>query len=98
MTNAASKSPGAERVISGVSRPDDENLDLSLRPRQLAEFVGQAQVKDNLTIGIKAAQLRGGAAGSYHPLWAAGLGQNYPGPHHCPGNGGEHQGYFRPGH
>lgn len=59
MTNAASKSPGAERVISGVSRPDDENLDLSLRPRQLAEFVGQAQVKDNLSIGIKAAKLRG---------------------------------------
>lgn len=59
LTNAASKSPGVERVISGVSRPDDENLDLSLRPRQLAEFVGQAQVKDNLSIGIKAAKLRG---------------------------------------
>lgn len=59
MTDTARKSTGAERVISGTARPDDENLELSLRPRHLAEFVGQAQVKDNLNIGIRAAKLRG---------------------------------------
>lgn len=49
---------GPDRVISGDSQPDDENLDLSLRPRRLADFVGQSQVKDNLSIGIQAAKLR----------------------------------------
>jgi Holliday junction DNA helicase RuvB len=48
-----------ERVISGDSQPDDETLDLSLRPRRLSNFVGQAQVKDNLSIGIQAARIRG---------------------------------------
>ncbi|HZA21253.1 MAG TPA: Holliday junction branch migration DNA helicase RuvB [Dehalococcoidia bacterium] len=48
-----------ERVISGDSQPDDETLDLSLRPRRLSDFVGQAQVKDNLSIGIQAARIRG---------------------------------------
>ena len=49
---------GSERIVSGSSQSDDANLDLSLRPRRLAEFVGQAQVKDNLDIGIQAAKLR----------------------------------------
>ena len=52
---------GQDRVISGDAQADDENLDLSLRPRRLADFVGQAPVKDNLSIGIQAAKLRGEA-------------------------------------
>ena len=52
---------GADRVISGDSLPGDANLDLSLRPRRLDDFVGQAPVKDNLSIGIQAAKLRGEA-------------------------------------
>ena len=52
---------GADRVISGDSLPGDTNLDLSLRPRRLDDFVGQAPVKDNLNIGIQAAKLRGEA-------------------------------------
>lgn len=51
--------PGNDRVISGDTQPDDETLDLSLRPRRLSDFVGQSQVKDNLNIGIQAAKLRG---------------------------------------
>lgn len=47
-----------ERLVSGRVQPDDEHLDLSLRPRRLAEFVGQTQVKDNLNIAIRAATLR----------------------------------------
>jgi Holliday junction DNA helicase RuvB len=50
---------GPDRMISGNSQPDDETLDLSLRPRRLSDFVGQAQVKDNLSIGIQAAKMRG---------------------------------------
>ncbi|MFQ6030121.1 MAG: Holliday junction branch migration DNA helicase RuvB [Dehalococcoidia bacterium] len=46
-------------MISGVAQADDENLDLSLRPRRLQDFVGQQGVKDNLSIGVQAAKLRG---------------------------------------
>ena len=59
LKDSGANSPDPERVISGAAQPDDDNLDLSLRPRRLAEFVGQAQVKDNLGIGIQAAKLRG---------------------------------------
>ena len=52
---------GSGRIISGDSQPGDLNLDISLRPRQLDDFVGQDQVKDNLRIGIQAAKLRGEA-------------------------------------
>jgi Holliday junction DNA helicase RuvB len=48
-----------ERLVSGQVQQDDEHLDLSLRPRRLVDFVGQAQVKDNLSIAIQAARLRG---------------------------------------
>ena len=47
------------RIVSGDSQPDDENIDVSLRPRRLSEFVGQATVKENLAIGIQAAKMRG---------------------------------------
>ena len=46
----------AQRLISGESQPDD--IDLSLRPRRLDDFVGQAHVKDNLSIAIQASKMR----------------------------------------
>jgi holliday junction DNA helicase RuvB len=51
----------APRVVSGKLGPDDTILDANLRPRKLADFIGQQRVKDNLDIGIKAAQKRGEA-------------------------------------
>ena len=47
----------AERLVSGIAQPED--LDLSLRPRRMADFVGQSQTKDNLGIAIEAAKIRG---------------------------------------
>ena len=44
-------------LIAGEPQPDD--LDLSLRPRRLTDFVGQAHVKENLDIAIQAAKIRG---------------------------------------
>src|SRR5207248_2990601 len=38
---------------------DDEQFDLTLRPRMLSEYVGQAQVRENLTILLEAARRRG---------------------------------------
>jgi Holliday junction DNA helicase RuvB len=47
-----------ERVVSGKLGADDTSLDTSLRPRCLADFVGQTKVKENLKIAITAAKGR----------------------------------------
>ncbi|MCI0859777.1 MAG: Holliday junction branch migration DNA helicase RuvB, partial [Chloroflexi bacterium] len=47
----------AQRLVSGELQLDDQ--DFSLRPRRLADFVGQAHVKDNLGIAVQAAKMRG---------------------------------------
>ncbi|OPX19222.1 MAG: Holliday junction branch migration DNA helicase RuvB [Desulfobacca sp. 4484_104] len=51
----------AERFISPQRQPEDLGLEPGLRPRSLAEFVGQDEVKRNLEIAIAAAQGRGEA-------------------------------------
>jgi Holliday junction DNA helicase RuvB len=48
-----------ERILSGKTRQEDVALDTSLRPRRLADYVGQEKIKDNLRIAIAAAQQRG---------------------------------------
>ena len=54
-----SSQDGAERVVSGKPREEDASLDTTLRPKRLADFLGQEKVKDNLKIAIAAAQGRG---------------------------------------
>jgi len=46
-------------VVDPHELPEDEQLDLTLRPRTLAEYVGQDQVKENLSILLEAAKRRG---------------------------------------
>jgi len=48
-----------ERIISAKRREEDVVLDRGLRPKQLADFVGQDKVKENLRIAMVAAQGRG---------------------------------------
>ena len=48
----------SERLVTAEERTEDQEFDRSLRPRQLAEFIGQAAVKANLEILIKAARGR----------------------------------------
>jgi holliday junction DNA helicase RuvB len=47
-----------ERIVSSEGRKDEANIELSLRPEALNEYIGQTAVKDNLRIFIKAAKLR----------------------------------------
>ena len=47
-----------DRIISPLQKQDDASLDVALRPKQLADFVGQQKVKDNLDIFIQAARKR----------------------------------------
>jgi Holliday junction DNA helicase RuvB len=51
----------SERVTTSVLVPDEEELDSSLRPRSLEEFVGQERVKEQLAIALEAAKGRGEA-------------------------------------
>jgi holliday junction DNA helicase RuvB len=48
------------RIQDPVELPDDD-LDRSLRPRRLVDFVGQTAVKDQLAVSIEAAASRGEA-------------------------------------
>ncbi|HEX6046612.1 MAG TPA: Holliday junction branch migration DNA helicase RuvB [Pyrinomonadaceae bacterium] len=46
-------------TVKDASRTDEDGqLDLTLRPTRIAEYIGQRQVKENLRIYMKAAQLR----------------------------------------
>ena len=47
-----------ERLVAPDARPAD-GLDQALRPRRLAELIGQDQIKENLNILISAARKRG---------------------------------------
>ena len=55
------RTPGVERVHDPVALPAEDELDRSLRPRTLADFVGQERVKDQLAVFIEAARARGEA-------------------------------------
>ena len=48
-----------ERLVSAKSIQEDDALDPSLRPRRLADFVGQDKVKENLSISMQASKMRG---------------------------------------
>jgi Holliday junction DNA helicase RuvB len=49
------------RIISAAPIPEDEQFDVSLRPRRLKDFTGQTKLKENLSIAIEAARHRGEA-------------------------------------
>ncbi|MEI7813742.1 MAG: Holliday junction branch migration DNA helicase RuvB [Coriobacteriia bacterium] len=48
----------AERLVTGTFTEDDLEIDRSLRPRRLDEYLGQERVKDNLGVLIDAARQR----------------------------------------
>lgn len=48
----------SSRLVTGAQREDDSNVEKSLRPRRLDEYIGQDRVKNNLNIFIQAARAR----------------------------------------
>jgi len=48
-----------ERIISSGIKEEDIEIEYSLRPRRLTEYIGQCKVKENLTVFIEAARARG---------------------------------------
>ncbi len=54
----AMKPDQEERIVANQDRQEDAELDSSLRPRRLGEYVGQAQIKENLNVFLQAARKR----------------------------------------
>src|SRR6201992_2724321 len=48
-------------LISGSLQPEEAQYEAGLRPRRLADFTGQTKLKENLSIAIEAAKMRGEA-------------------------------------
>ncbi len=46
-------------VLSSDNAPEDENLDIVLRPKRFCDFIGQESIKNNLQIYIEASKQRG---------------------------------------
>ena len=55
------RTPGVERIGAAPAIATDDELDRSLRPQLLADFVGQHAVKEQLSVFIEAARGRGEA-------------------------------------
>jgi Holliday junction DNA helicase RuvB len=49
----------AARAVDGVAHGDDAQFDRTLRPRTLADYVGQTKHKENLRVFVEAARRRG---------------------------------------
>jgi Holliday junction DNA helicase RuvB len=65
----------AARFLAPALRPDDDELERSLRPRRLGEFVGQERVKEQLGIALDAAKARGEALDHVLLVGPPGLGK-----------------------
>jgi Holliday junction DNA helicase RuvB len=64
-----------ERVTTAVLAPEEDELERSLRPRRLDEFVGQERVKEQLAIALEAAKGRGEALDHVLLVGPPGLGK-----------------------
>ena len=54
-------SPSSERLISPAASGEDATLDRAVRPKRLAEYIGQQAMREQLEIFIQAARARGEA-------------------------------------
>src|SRR6478735_8325967 len=51
----------ADRVMTGVPGVEEAQYEAGLRPRSLAEYIGQDRIRDNLQVSVAAARGRGEA-------------------------------------
>jgi holliday junction DNA helicase RuvB len=66
---------GTTQFLAPALRDDEEEVERSLRPRRLDEFVGQARVKEQLSIALDAAKARGEALDHVLLVGPPGLGK-----------------------
>ena len=48
-----------ERLVSAKTRENEEEVEQTLRPRRLAEYIGQEKLEERVQIMLDAAQGRG---------------------------------------
>jgi Holliday junction DNA helicase RuvB len=65
----------SEQFLAPALQPQDDEIERSLRPRRLDDFVGQARVKEQLTIALEAARSRGEALDHVLLVGPPGLGK-----------------------
>ncbi|HEV2901689.1 MAG TPA: Holliday junction branch migration DNA helicase RuvB [Gaiellaceae bacterium] len=65
----------APQFTAPTVRPDEDELERSLRPRSLDDFVGQTRVKEQLAIALEAARTRGEALDHVLLVGPPGLGK-----------------------
>jgi len=58
-TDGGTGDDGAERVVSPLADADDRVIESALRPKRLADFVGQQRVRDQLSLVLESAVRRG---------------------------------------
>ncbi len=63
------------QFLAPTERPDEDELERSLRPRRLEEFVGQERVKEQLAIALEATRTRGEALDHLLLIGPPGLGK-----------------------
>jgi holliday junction DNA helicase RuvB len=63
------------QFLAPAARPEEEELERSLRPRRLDEFVGQERVKEQLGIALEATRARGEALDHVLLVGPPGLGK-----------------------
>src|SRR5689334_13828963 len=54
-------SDAPKRILSGRAFEEDARPDASVRPKRMADFIGQERVKENIMIAVEAARSRGDA-------------------------------------
>jgi Holliday junction DNA helicase RuvB len=65
----------ATQFLAPTIRPEEDELDRSLRPRRLDDFVGQERIKEQLAIALEAARARGEALDHVLLVGPPGLGK-----------------------
>src|SRR3984957_12824077 len=65
-------------LVSGKLQPEEAQFEEGLRPRRLADFTGQNKLKENLSIAIEAARMRGEALDHVLLYGPPGLGKTTP--------------------
>ncbi|MCR5079207.1 MAG: Holliday junction branch migration DNA helicase RuvB [Bacilli bacterium] len=63
------------RLLDAKKNQDDKDMDLSLRPSRLKEYIGQSKMKENLSVFLKAAKKRNDALDHVLLYGAPGLGK-----------------------
>src|SRR5690625_7258347 len=61
-TSGFSADQGDDRIVTGSSMDEEREVEAALRPKNLADFVGQHRVRDQLSLVLEAAKLRGATA------------------------------------